>query len=145
MAIGWLSPNLLKLQSNDSPLLGGPMTLSETSWIGSYFSIGAILGNCIFGIVSNYIGRKNTLCILALPNLVNIFFRSFLIWSNGHFFFLFFFSFRKFAQRWMILKLLIIRFTREHKFKYLGNEPGMRCRTTWVYCVLCTLQCVHIV
>lgn len=72
LAIGWLSPNLPKLQSEDSPLIGGPMTLSQTSWIGSYFSIGAIVGNCIFGILSNYIGRKNTLCILALPNLVNI-------------------------------------------------------------------------
>lgn len=71
MAIGWLSPNLPKLQSDDSPLQTGPMTLSETSWIGSCFSIGAIVGNCIFGVLSNYIGRKNTLCILALPNLVN--------------------------------------------------------------------------
>lgn len=73
MAIGWLSPNLPKLQSNETPLQSGPMTLSETSWIGSCFSIGAIVGNCVFGILSNYIGRKNTLCILALPNLVNIF------------------------------------------------------------------------
>lgn len=73
LAIGWLSPNLLKLQSNESPLQSGPMTLSETSWIGSCFSIGAILGNCFFGLLSNYLGRKNTLCILALPNLVNRF------------------------------------------------------------------------
>ncbi|XP_055304889.1 facilitated trehalose transporter Tret1-like isoform X2 [Sitodiplosis mosellana] len=69
MAIGWLSPNLPKLQSDDSPLQT-KMTLSEISWIGSCFSIGAILGNCVFGIVSNFIGRKNTLCILALPNLL---------------------------------------------------------------------------
>lgn len=73
MAIGWLSPNLPKLQSDDSPIRSGPLTLYEASWIGSCFSIGAILGNCVFGVVSNYIGRKNTLCILALPNLVNRF------------------------------------------------------------------------
>ncbi|XP_031623618.1 facilitated trehalose transporter Tret1-like [Contarinia nasturtii] len=70
MAIGWLSPNLPKLQSDDSPLDTGRMSLSSASWLGSCFSIGAILGNCIFGTISNYIGRKNTLCILALPNLL---------------------------------------------------------------------------
>lgn len=69
-AIGWLSPAALQLESSDSPLETGAITLSEKSWIGSFFSIGAIIGNCVFGLVSNYAGRKNTLCILAVPNLV---------------------------------------------------------------------------
>lgn len=69
-AIGWLSPAVLQLESSGSPLETGAITLSEKSWIGSYFSIGAIIGNCVFGVVSNYVGRKNTLCMLAIPNVV---------------------------------------------------------------------------
>lgn len=69
-AIGWLSPALPYLQSKESLLVSGPLTLTETSWIGSYFSIGAVLGNCVFGVLSNYIGLKNTTCILCVPNLV---------------------------------------------------------------------------
>ncbi|KAG4071943.1 hypothetical protein HA402_006104 [Bradysia odoriphaga] len=69
-AIGWLSPALPILQSNDSPLETGAATLSESSWIGSSFSIGSILGNCIFALMAYYIGRKKTMCCLAFPNLI---------------------------------------------------------------------------
>lgn len=33
IAIGWLSPNLPKLEASNSPLESGPLTLSEKSWV----------------------------------------------------------------------------------------------------------------
>lgn len=37
---GWMSPSLLDLLSDDSPLPNGKLTLEEASWIGSLFSLG---------------------------------------------------------------------------------------------------------
>lgn len=71
IAIGWLSPNIQKLRTSESPLTSGPLTLGQMSWLGSSFSLGAVIGNCLFGVLSTYIGRKHTLCILAVPNLVS--------------------------------------------------------------------------
>lgn len=39
IAIGWLSPNLPKLEAKDSPLESGPLTLSEKSWVRNIASI----------------------------------------------------------------------------------------------------------
>lgn len=71
ISIGWLSPNILTLKSEDTPLISGPMTISQTSWLASSIAIGAIIGNCLFGVLSTYIGQRNTLCSLALPNVVS--------------------------------------------------------------------------
>lgn len=34
-SVGWVSPSLLILQSEKTPIYGGPININEASWIGS--------------------------------------------------------------------------------------------------------------
>lgn len=43
-AFGWVSPAIPKLASYDSPLLTGPLTYDEISWVGAMSSAGAFIG-----------------------------------------------------------------------------------------------------
>ena len=74
--VGWTSPFLPVLQSNESPLKTGPITLDEASWIGSLLCIGAIIGTLLFGWISERFGTKIAGCINALPIIVNIFLKN---------------------------------------------------------------------
>lgn len=49
--IGWLAPALVKLASNETPLLSGPLTNREMSWIAAILCIGALLGSFCFGYI----------------------------------------------------------------------------------------------
>lgn len=66
-AIGWLSPTLPILQSDNSPLESGKLSIEEASWVGSISSIGSIVGTIYFGFISIYVGSKNTLMLCAFP------------------------------------------------------------------------------
>lgn len=68
--LGWLSPSLKLLKSNDSPLESGALTVDEISWIGSIFSIGAIVGNIAGGYLTTKIGSKSSVMLLGVPQLV---------------------------------------------------------------------------
>lgn len=70
-SMGWLSPSMLVLQSNETTLVNGPISNETASWIGSATYIGAFLGNFMFMAILKYFGRKKTFCILTLPNLVS--------------------------------------------------------------------------
>ncbi|KAL3269494.1 hypothetical protein HHI36_008561 [Cryptolaemus montrouzieri] len=74
----WSSPMIPKLLSNDSTInpLGRPITSLEKSWIGSLNNIGAMVGLYPFGLMSDCIGRRATLLILAIPH-----FTAFMIFS----------------------------------------------------------------
>lgn len=74
MALGFLSPILPTLQSNDSPFHGRPITLTELSWVGSCYAIGTILGNFVFSPLASIIGQKRAVALIAIPNLVSQFF-----------------------------------------------------------------------
>lgn len=69
-ALGWVSPTLPLLQSVDTPLESGPLTIEETSWVGAILSIGGILGNLFYGCLMERIGTKKTIATLALPQIV---------------------------------------------------------------------------
>lgn len=69
--IGWMSPSAPVLKGEDSPLQSGPITVAQMSWIGSYFSIGALAGNLIFAILLKYIGLRRSISLLTLPNIVS--------------------------------------------------------------------------
>lgn len=71
-AIGWLSPTLPLLQSDDSPLQSGKLTIEEASWIGSISSIGSVVGTIYFGLMSIYFGCKKTLVFCGFPVAVRI-------------------------------------------------------------------------
>lgn len=68
--IGWPSAALLLLQSEDSPLEGGPLTTSEVSWVGSVICIGALCGTLLFGWTSDRFGRKISMLVAVIPQLV---------------------------------------------------------------------------
>lgn len=70
-AIGWLSPALPLLSSTDTPLLSGPFTMEETSWSGSSFPIGSLIGNLLFTVFVVRVGAKVTLLSLAIPQLAS--------------------------------------------------------------------------
>lgn len=65
--VGWLSPSLLILRSDESPLLSGKLTKSDAGWIGSMLSLGAILGTLGFGFLANRIGAKKAMMMTAIP------------------------------------------------------------------------------
>lgn len=70
-AIGWLSMALPLLQSDDSPLDSGKLTIDEMSWIGSVVSIGALVGNFFCGYIVTIIGARHTIFMIGFPQLVS--------------------------------------------------------------------------
>lgn len=68
--MGYLSPALPLLLSNDTYLSTGPLTNVELSWIGSMHSIGAIIATFICGWLSSIFGAKNAMMILGVPAIV---------------------------------------------------------------------------
>lgn len=67
---GWTSPSLPLLQSQDSPLPGGPITSEEASWIGAFLCVGGFTGNIISGCMADRFGRKLTACLAAIPQII---------------------------------------------------------------------------
>lgn len=67
MVLGWLSPVLPLLQSAESPLESGPLTVEQTSWVGCLICVGGLFGNYIYIFLSNKIGRKTAINLLAFP------------------------------------------------------------------------------
>lgn len=70
--LGWLSPALGPLQSlENNPLATGPINVDEASWLGSIITIGALAGVLCFSWVRSRFGGKRSLCLSALPFIVN--------------------------------------------------------------------------
>lgn len=70
-AIGWLSMALPLLNSDDSPLDTGKLTISEVSWIGAVVCIGALIGNLVSGYIVTIIGSRHTIFMIGFPQLVS--------------------------------------------------------------------------
>ncbi|XP_055545657.1 facilitated trehalose transporter Tret1-like [Wyeomyia smithii] len=68
-ALGWVSPFLPLLQSDESPLETGPVTVAEGSWIGSILCLGGFFGALIYGYLAEKIGVKKSILFLAAPNI----------------------------------------------------------------------------
>lgn len=61
------------LQSDDSPLETGKITMTDKSWMGSILSLAGVLGNISFGFVVTWIGARNTIIVIGIPQLVSKF------------------------------------------------------------------------
>lgn len=68
--VGWVSPALLYLMSDDSPLKTGSITIEQASWIGSINCIGALFGIFSIGIFTSFMGCKRAMAFLAIPALM---------------------------------------------------------------------------
>lgn len=66
--IGWISPSISYLKSSATHLVTGPLTAEEISWIGSFQSIGGVVGTIIFGLITEKLGKRNTFFLLAFPH-----------------------------------------------------------------------------
>ncbi|XP_014251293.1 facilitated trehalose transporter Tret1-2 homolog [Cimex lectularius] len=69
--LGWTSPMQPLLESSESPV--GQLTREEISWAGSINFIGAIAGTLFWGRLSDWLGRKCTGLIVAVPFAVGWF------------------------------------------------------------------------
>lgn len=69
--IGWLSPALKTLQSDQSPLHTGALDVEDISWLGSMINIGGLIGVIFLSVIGNYFGNKIAITVSAIPNIVN--------------------------------------------------------------------------
>lgn len=47
--------------------------MSEIAWIGSIMGIGGLIGTLIVGWLADFAGRKNSLLLMAVPQIVRIY------------------------------------------------------------------------
>ncbi|XP_063698303.1 facilitated trehalose transporter Tret1-like [Culicoides brevitarsis] len=71
IAAGWASNSLRILQSTDTPLTSGPLTLWESSWVGSILCVGGAIGQIFFSFMADRYGRKPGLAISFVPVVVS--------------------------------------------------------------------------
>ncbi|XP_055713718.1 facilitated trehalose transporter Tret1-like [Phlebotomus papatasi] len=64
--VGWASPVILLLLSDQSPLISGAVTKADTSLFSSILYIGGMVGTLIFGWLADRIGRKWSLFLGTL-------------------------------------------------------------------------------
>lgn len=70
LATGWTSAAVPLLLSDKTPLGCGKITNDEASIIGSILTIGGLAGTLMFGFAANEIGRKNSIFLIAFPQIV---------------------------------------------------------------------------
>jgi SP family facilitated glucose transporter-like MFS transporter 8 len=69
--IGWTSPMLPILQSDSSPISGGPISNEHGSWLGSLMCLGALLATPLYLLISHHYSRKLTGYFVAVPFVVS--------------------------------------------------------------------------
>ncbi|XP_014089464.1 facilitated trehalose transporter Tret1 [Bactrocera oleae] len=69
--LGWFSVILAKLQSPAETELDFVITVNEGSWIGGLSSLGGGVGNIVYGVLLDLIGRKASNYCLAVPYIVS--------------------------------------------------------------------------
>lgn len=65
-----VSPALPLLASNETPLVSGPLTNEQISWIGSINCIGGLLGSISLGYFTILWGCKRVSLFLAFPTIL---------------------------------------------------------------------------
>lgn len=69
--VGWTSPMLPILQSDSSPISGGPISTEHGSWLGSLMCLGGLLATPLYLLISHHSSRKVTGYLVALPFVVS--------------------------------------------------------------------------
>ena len=58
---------MAQLTSDNSPLISGPLTQSQMSWIGSINCVGGLLGSLVSCYIISLVGAKRASLYLAIP------------------------------------------------------------------------------
>lgn len=85
LIIGWVSPAIQKLMSENTPLISGPLTNEQISWIASINFFGALFGSFSSGYFTSTMGSKRSALILAIPSVV---FWMLIAFGNSYFYIL---------------------------------------------------------
>ncbi|KAJ6646777.1 Facilitated trehalose transporter Tret1, partial [Pseudolycoriella hygida] len=67
---GWNAPAIWLMQTEDSPLESGKISLNDASWISGGQYIGYVIGIFLFAAVSKRFSLRTAMSLLVLPNLV---------------------------------------------------------------------------
>lgn len=59
------------LQSSETPLSSGPLTLDEVSWVCSIMSIGVMVAIIVFSWLTDAIGRKYSILLLGPMQIIS--------------------------------------------------------------------------
>lgn len=70
LSTGWTSAAIPILLSPESSLDCGQISNSDASLIGSILTIGGLCGTLLFGYISNQIGRKRSIFLIAFPQII---------------------------------------------------------------------------
>ncbi|GAB0098155.1 hypothetical protein DMENIID0001_138620 [Sergentomyia squamirostris] len=68
--LSWTSPAIALLQSEQSPLDSGPITIDEASLMTALMYVGCCMGAIVAGWLANTVGRRISLLILVIPQLI---------------------------------------------------------------------------
>lgn len=69
--IGWLSPVIPLLTSEENSPLGKPLNSEMLGWVASVICISGAIGTPFYGLAADKIGRKTAAMISAIPYEVN--------------------------------------------------------------------------
>ncbi|XP_011300591.1 facilitated trehalose transporter Tret1-like [Fopius arisanus] len=70
VSMGWNSPMIPHLQSDDTPVGSSPMTDDQVSWLTSAMPLGALIVLPFCSGMAEHFGRKITTCFVAAPLVV---------------------------------------------------------------------------
>lgn len=65
---GWIAPNILRFQEEDSAI--GVINSAEAALVVSILCIGGLIGTVVFGLLIDWWGRKWTLILTAIPQIM---------------------------------------------------------------------------
>ncbi|GAB0090525.1 hypothetical protein DMENIID0001_052610 [Sergentomyia squamirostris] len=70
ISVGWVSPSIPLLMSDDTPLPSGPLTKKEASLISALLYMAGMVGSLSFGWLADRIGRKWALFSGTCPHII---------------------------------------------------------------------------
>lgn len=86
--IGWCSPAIMFLASNESTLISGPMNVNQASWIASCHYVGEAIGIFIFCLISRCFGKKFVTIVAGVMYTVKLYYNTYFLFHLHFFFFI---------------------------------------------------------
>lgn len=72
ISVGWMGIQFIHYDSDESPLPTGRVPVPQLGWVASILGIGGLAGTIAAGCMADRFGRKYSLLVMALPEIVSI-------------------------------------------------------------------------